>query len=105
VVAGWVLFRSASIDAAAGYYLALLRPGGTVPVDFALAAQPLAVAALVFGCASALIPAKWVTGVRLMDPTTRPIRVLRAGFALVVLPAAMVFVLTGTFSPFLYFQF
>jgi alginate O-acetyltransferase complex protein AlgI len=105
VVAGWVLFRAPSIDAAGGYYLALLRPAGPISVDVALAAEPLALAALVFGCASALIPARWVTGVRLQEPRTRSIRLLRAGFALVVLPAAIVVVLTGSFSPFLYFQF
>jgi alginate O-acetyltransferase complex protein AlgI len=105
VVAGWVLFRSPTLDYAFGYFAAFLRPAGAIPPDVALAAEPLALAALVFGCASALIPASWVTGVQLERPQLLRNRVLRLAMAAVVLPAAMVLVLTGTFSPFLYFQF
>jgi len=105
VALGWVLFRAPDISAAGGYYLALVRPAGAVPMELLRAAEPLALAAVAFGCASVLIPAGWVTGIRLEHPDRRSSRVLRAGFALVVLPAAIVFVLTGSFSPFLYFQF
>jgi alginate O-acetyltransferase complex protein AlgI len=105
VMAGWVLFRSPSIEHALGYFAAFARPVGAVPPVLALAAEPLALAALVFGCGSALIPARWVTGVRLEDPRPLVNRVLRVAVAAVVLPAAILLVLTGSFSPFLYFQF
>jgi alginate O-acetyltransferase complex protein AlgI len=105
VMLGWILFRSPSIEHAIGYLGAFLRPGGTLPVDFALAAEPLAVAMLVIGCASAVIPASWVTGVRLQQPQLQVNRLARLATAAVLLPAALVLVLTGTFSPFLYFQF
>ena len=105
VMAGWVLFRSPSLEVAAGYFGALLRPAGTILPEFALAAEPLAIGVLVLGAASALLPSSWVTGVRLEQPQRRLNRVLRLAVATVVLPAAMVLVLTGTFSPFLYFQF
>jgi alginate O-acetyltransferase complex protein AlgI len=105
VMLGWILFRSPSIEHALGYLGAFLRPGGTFPVDLALAAEPLALAMLAIGCASALIPASWVTGVRLQEPQLQVNRVARLATAAVLLPAALVLVLTGTFSPFLYFQF
>jgi alginate O-acetyltransferase complex protein AlgI len=105
VMIGWVLFRSPSLEAAIGYFGAFLRPVGAVPPEVALAAEPLALAALVIGCALVLIPGWWVTGVRLEEPRPLLNRVLRLAVVAVVLPAAMVIVLTGTFSPFLYFQF
>jgi len=105
VMLGWVLFRSPSIDAAAGYLGAFFRPGGPLPLEVALAATPPVLIALVIGCASALIPAAWVTGVRLQQPDLLANRAARLVTAAVLLPAALVLVLTGTFSPFLYFQF
>jgi alginate O-acetyltransferase complex protein AlgI len=105
VMLGWVLFRSPSIEHAFGYLGAFFRPGGSMPTDVTVAAEPLALAALALGCASALIPASWVTGVRLTQPDLSINRVARLATAAVLLPAALVLVLTGTFSPFLYFQF
>ena len=105
VVCGWVLFRSPTIDYAIGWFASLGRLGGPVPPDVALAIDPIALAALAFGCGSVLLPASWVTGVRLERPVSAGIRVLRAGTALVVLPIAIVLVIAGSFSPFLYFQF
>ncbi len=105
VVAGWVLFRSPTVDYAIGYYGAFLRPAGTLPPDVAIAMEPIALVALAIGVASALIPAGWVTGVQLERPAQRSNRILRLATAAVLLPAAIVIVLTGNFSPFLYFQF
>ena len=105
VMLGWILFRSPSLPYAIGYLAALAHPAGAVPVDVALAAEPLALVALVIGCASALIPARWVTGVQLELPDPARNRGLRLATLAIVLPAALVLVLTGTFSPFLYFQF
>ena len=105
VVFGWILFRSPTLSYAVGYVGALFHPTGGVPVDVALAAEPLALAALVLGCASALIPARWVTGVQLELPDSLRNRGLRLATVAVILPAALVLVFTGTFSPFLYFQF
>ena len=105
VMAGWVLFRSPSLDHALGYFAALLRPAGEIPVDVALAAEPLALAVLAVAAASVLLPASWVTGVQLEDARRLPNRVLRVATAAIILPGALVFVLTGGFSPFLYFQF
>jgi alginate O-acetyltransferase complex protein AlgI len=105
VVLGWVLFRAPSVDYAAGYYAALLRPGLDLPLDMRVALDPLATICLAFGAASVLLPRTWVTGVRLENPHARSNRVLRLVMVGLVLPAALVFVISGTFSPFLYFQF
>ena len=105
VVLGWVLFRSPTLEYAGGYYAALLRPGLDLPLDVRVALDPLATLCLVFGLGSVLLPRTWVTGVRLENPLARTNRVLRLVIIGVVLPVALIFVISGTFSPFLYFQF
>jgi alginate O-acetyltransferase complex protein AlgI len=105
VMVGWVLFRSPSIEHALGYLSAFFRPGGPMPLDLTLVLEPLAIVALVAGSASALIPPTWVTGVRLEYPDVKVNRLARLATAGVLLPAALILVLTGSFSPFLYFQF
>ena len=105
VALGWVLFRAPTLEAAAGYYAALLRPGLGLPLDLRVALDPLATICLVFGAGSVLLPRTWVTGVRLENPLVRGHRVLRLAVVGLVLPAALAFVIAGTFSPFLYFQF
>ena len=105
VVLGWVLFRAPTLDAAAGYYAALLRPGLELPLAVRVALDPLATICLVFGAGSVLLPRTWVTGVRLENPLVASHRALRLVVVGLVLPAALVFVISGTFSPFLYFQF
>jgi alginate O-acetyltransferase complex protein AlgI len=105
VVLGWVLFRAPTLDAAAGYYAALLRPGLELPLSVRVALDPLATLCLVFGAGSVLLPRTWVTGVRLENPLVASHRALRLVVVGLVLPAALVFVISGTFSPFLYFQF
>jgi alginate O-acetyltransferase complex protein AlgI len=105
VVLGWVLFRSPSVGYAAGYYAALLRPGLELPLAIRQVLDPVTVVCLIVGIGSVLLPRTWVTGVRLENPIPRVNRVLRLVMVGVVLPAALVLVISGTFSPFLYFQF
>jgi alginate O-acetyltransferase complex protein AlgI len=105
VTFGWILFRSPDMDYALGYIGALARPGASVPVDVALAFDPLVAVALAIGIGSVLLPGDWVTGWRLQVEETRRSSVLRLGAALGVFPLALVFVVAGEFSPFLYFQF
>jgi alginate O-acetyltransferase complex protein AlgI len=105
VVLGWVLFRSPDLAYAAGYYAALVRPGLALPLDMRIALDPLATACLLFGAGSVLLPRTWVTGVRLENPLPLAHRALRLVVVGLVLPAALIFVISGTFSPFLYFQF
>jgi alginate O-acetyltransferase complex protein AlgI len=105
VMAGWILFRSPSLGYAAGFVRSLFRIGQPVPLTVSLAAEPIALVVLAVGCASVLIPAAWVTGVRLENSALRLVRPLRWAMVAVVLPACLVAVMAGNFSPFLYFQF
>src|SRR3712207_46746 len=65
VLFAWILFRAADLPSALGYMAALLRPTGWLTPDVALALDPLATIALGIGVLSLLLPADWVTGVRL----------------------------------------
>jgi alginate O-acetyltransferase complex protein AlgI len=105
VLLGWVLFRAPTVQAAAGYYIALLRPGLDLPLAMRVALDPVAILCLAFGAGSVLLPRTWVTGVHLADPSATLDRALRVVAVGVVLPAAVVLVIAGSFSPFLYFQF
>jgi alginate O-acetyltransferase complex protein AlgI len=105
VVLGWVMFRAPSVEAAFGYYGALLRPGLALPLDLRVALDPVATLCLAFGAGSALLPRSWISGVRLEDPTRSAERALRLVAVGLILPAAIVLVIAGSFSPFLYFQF
>jgi alginate O-acetyltransferase complex protein AlgI len=105
VMFGWILFRSPDLAYAGGFVGALLRPGLDVPSAVRLAVDPLAIICLVVGVGSVLIPVAWVTGVRLERAPTWRVRALRVATLAVVFPAAIVFLLSGTFTPFLYFQF
>jgi alginate O-acetyltransferase complex protein AlgI len=105
VLFGWILFRSPDIGHALGYMGALARPGLEMPVSINEALDPLAILALLVGCASVLLPRDWVTGVRLERASIPAVRVLRLAVVAVVFPAAVSFLVAGDFSPFLYFQF
>ena len=105
VLFAWILFRSPDLDYALRFMGALLHPTLALPGDAARALDPLAAIAIAIGCASVLLPRDWVTGRRLEHVTTPRIRWLRLASVVVVFPAAIVFLVAGDFSPFLYFQF
>jgi alginate O-acetyltransferase complex protein AlgI len=105
VVGGWVLFRATDLGQAGDVYGAMLSPGGgplPAALDDALVAP--AVAALIFGLASALLPRDLVMGRVLQGRWSGG--PLAARVAVVcLLPFAAITVAAGSFSPFLYFQF
>jgi alginate O-acetyltransferase complex protein AlgI len=105
VMVGWVLFRSPDLAHAGGYFAALVRPGLAVPPEVAVALDPLATICLAIGAATVLLPRTWVTGVRLEHAPSWPVRALRTATVALVLPVAIAFLVSGTFSPFLYFRF
>jgi len=104
-VLGWVLFRSTDLGQAGDVYAAMFSfQGGALPAALDEALVAPAVAALVFGLASALLPRDLVMG-RVVQGrwTGGP---LAARVAVVcLLPFAAITVAAGSFSPFLYFQF
>jgi len=105
VMIGWVFFRSVDVSYAIGYFGALLRPGGPVSPEAIAALGLYGSIALVVGVSSVLLPRTWVTGRRLefdATPLAGALRLLTVGVAL---PIALILVIAGTFSPFLYFRF
>ena len=103
VMGGWVLFRSADLSAAIGYYASLFGRNGVSEISFDMhdALNDRAIMTLVIGCVLAIAPrwpAKWT-----------PPFVVRASadfaltFALLIF--SMITVAAGAYSPFLYFRF
>ncbi|MFL5679629.1 MAG: MBOAT family O-acyltransferase [Chloroflexota bacterium] len=105
VMFSWILFRSPDLAYAAGFVRALARPSLDVTPAIHAAADPVALICLALGIVSVAIPATWVTGIRLERAPTWGVRSLRVATIALVFPAAVLFLLSGTFSPFLYFQF
>ncbi|HUP53975.1 MAG TPA: MBOAT family protein [Methylomirabilota bacterium] len=105
VLLGWVLFRAGSLPDAIGVYQAFLRPEIGLTPKVVVALDPMATIALVVGALSFLLPASWVTGVRLELDRSLPVGGLRLAELALVLPIALLVAAAGGFSPFLYFQF
>ncbi len=106
VIIGWVFFRSADLAHALSMLGHMLLPdfgglGDAVNSAFTNQRLVLLLAALtVF-----FLPAHPVTGPLLESSRSRPANVLRISVMTVGLVYAAILVATGTFSPFLYYQF
>ncbi|SDD95683.1 MBOAT family O-acyltransferase [Actinokineospora iranica] len=106
VVFGWVFFRAADMGQALVMIGHMLLPdftGLTDRVDAALGNQvlvTLALAALIV-----FLPASPVTGPLLESSRSRTARILRVTVMVPGMLWAAIMVATGTFSPFLYYQF
>ncbi|MGH3929334.1 MAG: MBOAT family O-acyltransferase, partial [Pseudonocardiaceae bacterium] len=106
VIVGWVLFRSPDLGTALVFLQHMLIPdfgGLTDVVDASLTNQRtliLLLAALVF-----LLPARPVTGPYLESVRSTPATALRIGVMTAGLFYSALLIATGTFSPFLYYQF
>ncbi len=106
VVFGWVFFRAADLGQALVMIGHMLLPdfyGLTDQVDAALGNQVLVV--LLVALAILFMPASPVTGPMLESSRGRTATVLRAVIMGPGLLWATILVATGTFSPFLYYQF
>ena len=106
VMLGWVVFRAENISHAGEYYATL--------VDFPLTATSgvlesvltsQAIFFLIVGSLIALLPGRLSTGRWLDESDSRSAVFYRLSLSCILFPLALVFVISGTFSPFLYFQF
>ncbi|MEM8996706.1 MAG: MBOAT family O-acyltransferase [Acidobacteriota bacterium] len=106
VLAGWVLFRGQDLSQAGNFFAAMAGFGagqGLSPaVAEALTHRHLLLLAL--GVAVHALPGHFVTGPWLLGVGRAP-RLARWLLLLSALPYALVLVASGSFSPFLYFQF
>ncbi|RSD19497.1 MBOAT family O-acyltransferase [Amycolatopsis eburnea] len=106
VVFGWVFFRSADLGHALSMIGHMLIPdfeGLGAGVEQAFTNQRLVL--LLAALAVFLLPAHPVTGPLLESSRSRPATALRIGVMTAGLLYAAILIATGTFSPFLYYQF
>ncbi len=107
-VLGWVWFRATDIGHALDYFVALagLAPdaGTSDPLTRVDGRTTLT---LFLACTTVLLPGWWVTGVESVKLATHRtfVRVAGATSIATSFAYAMLLVVAGTFSPFLYFQF
>jgi alginate O-acetyltransferase complex protein AlgI len=106
VVFGWVLFRAPDLGQA------LVMVGHMLIPDFAGLGDVVGPAlnhqrtlVLVLALLIVLMPARSATGRFLESARSRPAVALRAAVMIVGLPYAAILLASGTFSPFLYYQF
>jgi alginate O-acetyltransferase complex protein AlgI len=106
VVVGWVFFRSADLAQALTMIGHMLLPdfsGLTDVVGEAFTNQRMVI--LLCALVIVFLPAHPVTGPLLESSRSRPATVLRVAVMTVGLLYAAILVASGTFSPFLYYQF
>ena len=104
VMVGWVIFRSPDMGYAIDYLSAMLTPHGwsLAPIADALTNRDVlltSVGMLVF-----LLPGRFSGADLLVRPGPWP-AAARAATVLVLVPYAAILIASGSFSPFLYFQF
>ena len=103
VMGGWVLFRSADLSNAIGYYASLVGRNGLSEISFDMhdALNDRAIMTLIIGCVLAVAPrwpARWSAPFAVRAPAD-----VALTFALLIF--SMITVAAGTYSPFLYFRF
>ena len=106
VIFGWVLFRADTFSHATGQWAAMLWPFERVSFEMLsanTAITPYSAAALAIGAVIFFLPGDLSFGRRLMEGKSRPS--LDLAYTTVALAFAGTLVLTGRYSPFLYFQF
>jgi alginate O-acetyltransferase complex protein AlgI len=103
VMGGWVLFRSAELSGAIGYFASLFGRDGVGEISFDMhdALNDRAIMTLIIGCVLAIAPrwpAKWSAPFFVRAPAD-----IALTFALLIF--SMITVAAGAYSPFLYFRF
>jgi alginate O-acetyltransferase complex protein AlgI len=106
VVVGWVFFRSADLPSALTMVGHMFLPdftGLTEAVNAALTNQRLLI--MLAALAIIFLPAHPVTGPLLESSRSRPAAAIRIGVMTAGVVYAAILIESGTFSPFLYYQF
>lgn len=106
VMVGWVVFRSDSLSQAGSILKAMFTPSGfSLPPEVATVLTTRVVLTLAVAALVVVIPRNFVGGIILPSGGGRLVAAARTGLLVVGLPFALALVATGTFSPFLYYQF
>jgi alginate O-acetyltransferase complex protein AlgI len=109
IVAGWVLFRAGSIGQALAIWRAMaapFAPGAVTDVWSAVPGlTPYSGCAFIAGSMIFLAPGRTSLGLRLMDAKAPWAQLAGGVYTVAALVVSSIIVLTGTYSPFLYFRF
>lgn len=106
VMVGWVLFRADSLTHAWSILDVMFTPHlGELPAEIAHVLTTRVQLTLVLAALVVLLPRHFVGGISLSQGLGRWAAVGRVGLMLLGFPYALALVSTGTFSPFLYYQF
>jgi alginate O-acetyltransferase complex protein AlgI len=105
VMVGWVLFRSPSAVAAWDYLGSMFTAGGITPEAITAAIDTRAVLALGIGVASVFLPGNLVGGLLVTNWQGLRGAAVRVAEVAVAFPYSLIVVASGSFSPFLYYQF
>lgn len=106
IALGWVLFRAQDLNQAKLYYQTLFSipsQGFSEALLGVMTAQSLI--ALFLGCCIIFFPRDTNTGEVIENSSSRWATILRLLTACITFPIALITVISGSFSPFLYFQF
>jgi len=105
VVIGWVLFRADNINHALAYYAAMVSVDG---IQFSILRTELSIenlAALGIGLITCLLPRNFSAAHYLSASNDRMALTVRITVYILLFPYAIMSILSGSFSPFLYFRF
>jgi alginate O-acetyltransferase complex protein AlgI len=106
VAVGWVMFRAQNVHTALDFYRAMFNPFHHATTDLvSLGLGRKNLVALLIGLTVFFVPRGLVIGRSLELSDERWVDPARLAVLCVVLPYVAVLVVSGTFSPFLYFQF
>lgn len=105
VLIGWVLFRAESVPQAFAFYSQMFAFGDwQLPVMVEIALTPRILLTLALSCLVFVLPRPWQMAAYITSGSRVAIA-YRWFLLLLALPYALLLVFSGTFSPFLYFQF
>lgn len=105
VMIGWVFFRSPNVASAWDYLGAMFSTGGLTPDAITNAIDTRAMLALAVGAASVFLPGNFVGGLALTSWQGIRGAAVRLAAVSVAFPYSVIVVASGSFSPFLYYQF
>ena len=109
VIFSWVLFRATTLEQTTHLWVAMVQPGLTSSVSDLMAQAaltPNSMAAFALGSLIFFLPRNASFGSILStEPRTIMWKVVNVGYTAVAFVSAAVIVLSGNYSPFLYFQF
>lgn len=106
IALGWVLFRAQDLTQAKLYYQALFSsPSQGLSEAFLNAMTGQSLIALFLGCCIIFFPRDMNTGEIIENSSSQWATPLRLLTACITFPIALITVISGSFSPFLYFQF